>query len=134
MNLKDLYDIVQIQKEINIYQRKIICAREAAEKITASYSLTPGSGVGSKVENAVVDIAYYENLIADKKRELHILKTKLKQVIAGSPDPIVRAALSMRYDLVPGQTQPTWSQVALNMGTSADSIRMACKRYLKNIT
>lgn len=133
LKLKDFQNIIKIQNEIEVYRIRIRRARESAEKITPSYSFAPGGSFGSKVENAAVDVVYYEQLIAQRTRELFILRAQLLAVIRSCDDPIVRAALSLRFDIVPGQIQPTWVQVASAIGSSADCVRMACVRFLEKI-
>ena len=135
MNLKDLAKVVSLQRQIEVLEGKLQAAADASTKITASFSLAPGrSGDGCRLENAVDDILYFEDLIEQKKALLAQRRAELRKVIETCDDPCVAAALNLRYDILPHEIQPSWTEVAMSIGgVSADSIRKACVRFLERI-
>ena len=130
MKLKDLYKIKTLSAEIERYTEKARQAEERAEKITASFSSVPGgSSEGCKVENGAVEAVYYKNKI----NELRALRQSLQDAIYSCDDYLVKNALILRYDISIEEKPLTWSFLAIKYGTTPDSLRKACSRYLEKL-
>lgn len=135
MTLKDLHGAVGVWKDIEETKKKIEQAEAAKSKITASYSLAPGgAGDGQRLAKAIETIYQYELELVDKYTELFQKKLDIQRFLRSVDDPIIRLALQLKYD--PEKELLSWLQVAVRIygaGASADSIRMACKRYVESL-
>ena len=68
-----------------------------------------------------------------KAAELKKYHNNLLNIIYSCDDLLVKNALILRYDISPKEENPTWPYVARKLGTSPDSLRMACKRFLEKL-
>lgn len=131
MKLTDLYKIKSLRVEIARLNSKALEAKEKAEKTTASFSLIPGGGSsgGCRLENAALDEIDYKARAEKLSLELEALLS----AIYGCNDYLIKNALIERYDIRPEDERQSWKIIALDLGTTADSLRMACKRYIENL-
>ena len=136
MTLKDLHGAIAIWKEIDELKEKLEKAHSAAQKITAFYSLVPSpSKSGDGLARTCEMIVEYEMTLVDRYCKVYEEKLRLQRFFSSVEDPVIRTALELKYDPDEG-TFLSWLQVAQRIyggGATADSIRMACKRYVESL-
>ena len=93
--------------------------RSMAEKMTASYSLTPGGPHegSSKVENYALRLVELSDDIAESEGKLIEVLEETKRMISLAPDPLQRAVLTMYH--IEGRTA---EQTAYEVGYSLRQI------------
>lgn len=133
MTLKELHKVKGLYIELEVLKEKIEKARDNAQKVTTTFSLTPGGGQKdvSKLIESIVD---YEKELCAKYIQLYREKSKLQCFLNQIEDPIVATALTLKYDNDEGMDL-SWAQVARkvygNKVASGDSLRKACARYIE---
>ncbi|WP_368261264.1 RNA polymerase subunit sigma-24 [Eubacterium callanderi] len=130
MTKKELSQLFYLNREIEQNKKRLAELEEAAISCTAGEitGMPHGSGSVDKLGNYAAEIADLKALI-----ELNIQKcwyelNRINRYIQGVEDSFMRQVLTYRY--VNGLS---WNQIALSIGggNTADSVRMAHNRFLK---
>lgn len=130
MLLKELNSLFYIEQEIKEYKEKIVELREMAESISPNYSGMPRGGggkPGAKVENAVVAIVSYTEML-DKAIQTKVEQSKkIHEYILGVPDAQTRQIMFLRFVQC-----KSWGEIARKIGgnNTANGVRMRAIRYI----
>lgn len=130
MTKKELSQLYWLNREIEEDKRKLEELRSASEGGTAKITGMPHvTGNGKSMENYAILIAEQSDMIDLKTKQTIIEYNRLNRYIAEVDDSLMRQILSLRY--VNGLS---WLQIALHIGggNTADSVRMAHNRFLRN--
>lgn len=129
MNLHDLSQLYWLRREIKLDEERL---RELESR---AYN-APGSGAAgggrqpesSRTERYALELAAIHATVAAKQAQCVAERQRLETYIAGIDDSLTRQIYTLRF--VDGLT---WEQVAARIGggNTADSVRMACYRYLR---
>lgn len=130
MTLKELNALCYIEQEIQIYENKIIELREKAASISPNYSGMPnGSGSPTnKIENAVIDIVAYTEMLDKAKLEYIRQCRKIHEYILSVPDPQTRLIMTLRFI-----ERKSWGEIARKIGgnNTVSAVRMRVLRYIE---
>ena len=128
MTLKELSQLYYLNREIEMDQRRLreleAKALPGAQVITG---MPHGTGVVDKVGEYAAEIADLRGIIGAKHQQCLYERSRLERYIAGIDDSLLRQIFTYRF--INGLP---WHQVAacIGGGNTADSVRMACYRYL----
>ena len=128
MTLKELSQLYYLNREIEMDQQRLreleVKALPGAQVITG---MPHGSGVSDVVGRYAAEIADLRGIIEAKHQQCLYERSRLERYIAGIDDSLLRQILTYRF--INGLP---WHQVAacIGGGNTADSVRMACYRYL----
>ena len=128
MTLKELSQLYYLNWEIEMDQRRLreleAKALPGAQVITG---MPHGSGVSDVVGRYAAEIADLRGIIEAKHQQCLYERSRLERYIAGIDDSLLRQIFTYRF--INGLP---WHQVAacIGGGNTADSVRMACYRYL----
>ena len=129
MTLKELSQLYYLNREIEMDQQRLreleIKALPGAQVLTG---MPHGSGVSDVVGRYAAEIADLRGIIEAKHQQCLYERSRLERYIAGIDDSLLRQIFTYRF--VNGLP---WLQVAacIGGGNTADSVRVACKRYLE---
>lgn len=128
MTLKELSQFYYLNREIEMDQQRLreleVKALPGAQVITG---MPHGSGVSDVVGRYAAEIADLRGIIEAKHQQCLYERSRLERYIAGIDDSLLRQIFTYRF--INGLP---WHQVAacIGGGNTADSVRMACYRYL----
>ncbi len=128
MTLKELSQLYYLNREIEMDQQRLreleVKALPGAQVITG---MPHGSGVSDVVGRYAAEIADLRGIIEAKHQQCLYERSRLERYIAGIDDSLLRQIFTYRF--INGLP---WHQVAacIGGGNTADSVRMACYRYL----
>ena len=128
MTLKELSQLYYLNREIEMDQQRLreleVKALPGAQVITR---MPHGSGVSDVVGRYAAEIADLRGIIEAKHQQCLYERSRLERYIAGIDDSLLRQIFTYRF--INGLP---WHQVAActGGGNTADSVRMACYRYL----
>ena len=128
MTLKELSQLYYLNREIEMDQQRLreleVKALPGAQVITG---MPHGSGVSDVVGRYAAEIADLRGIIEAKHQQCLYERSRLERYIAGIDDSLLRQIFTYRF--INGLP---WRQVAacIGGGNTADSVRMACYRYL----
>lgn len=129
MTLKELSQLYYLNREIKTDQRRLqeleAKALPGAQVITG---MPHGTGAVDKVGNYAAEIADLRGILEAKHRRCLCERSRLERYIAGIEDSRLRQIFTCRF--IGGLS---WRQVAARIGggNTADSVRMACNRYIE---
>lgn len=129
MTLKELSQLYNLNREIEMDQKRL---RELEAKITPGAKVPDrmprATGAVDKVGYYAAEIADLRSIIETKCRQCFHERNRLERYIADIDNSLLRQIFTYRF--VNGLT---WDQVAacIGGGNTADSVRMACYRYIK---
>ena len=129
MTLKELSQLYYLNREIEMDQRRL---RELEAKALPGAQVLTGMPHGSNVADIVgryaAEIADLRGIIEAKHQQCLYERSRLERYIADIDDSLLRQVFTYRF--VNGLP---WLQVAacIGGGNTADSVRMACYRYLE---
>ena len=129
MTLKELSQLYYLNREIEMDQRRLreleARALPGAQVITG---MPHGSGVADIVGRYAAEIADLRGIIEAKHQQCLYERSRLERYIADIDDSLLRQIFTYRF--VNGLP---WLQVAacIGGGNTADSVRVACNRYLE---
>lgn len=129
MTLKELSQLYYLNREIEMDQRRL---RELEAKALPGAQVLTGMPHGSNVADIVgryaAEIADLRGIIEAKHQQCLYERSRLERYITGIDDSLLRQVFTYRF--VNGLP---WLQVAacIGGGNTADSVRMACYRYLE---
>lgn len=129
MTLKELSQLYYLNREIEMDQQRLreleIKALPGAQVLTG---MPHGSGVSDVVGRYAAEIADLRGIIEAKHQQCLYERSRLERYIAGIDDSLLRQIFTYRF--VNGLP---WLQVAacIGGGNTADSVRVACNRYLE---
>lgn len=131
MTLNELSQLYYLNREIEADKERLeeLRARTGAPASPSLSGMPHGSGDNSsKVEREALEVVSLEHLIESKIKRCKAERLRLEQFIAELPDSFTRLIFTYRF--VNGLP---WEQVAASIGggNTADSVRMACNRYIK---
>ncbi len=128
MTLKELSQLYYLTREIEMDERRLEELEAKLQPGGQSLSGMPrGTGVADKLGVYVAEIADLRSIIAAKRKQCIVERSRLERYIAGIRDSLMRQIFTYRFvDGLP------WEQVAARIGggNSADSTRKMCKRYI----
>lgn len=131
MTAKELTQIYYINKEIKMWRRELDRLRSKSllkgQKITG---MPHGSGGSDTTAQIAIEIADYENLIADAEYRAAVARNKIMNYINEIDDSFTRQIIFLRdVSCLP------WDVVAAEIGgdNTADGVRMFHKRYLEKL-
>ena len=129
MTKKELSQIYNLSKEINMKQEQLKRLEAIAESTTAQLSDMPhGSGVNDKIGKTVAEISDIKALIQLKIQEYWHEYNRLTRYINSIDDSLIRQIMTLRH--INGMK---WNAIANTIGgNTEDSIRKMHDRYLKN--
>lgn len=129
MTKKELSQIYNLSKEINMKQEQLKRLEAIAESTTAQLSDMPhGSGTSDKIGKTAAEIADIKALIQLKIQEYWHEYNRLTRYINDIDDSLIRQIMTLRY--INGMT---WNAVADTIGGNTDdSVRKMHDRYLLN--
>ena len=128
MTLKELSQLYYLNREIEMDQQRLreleVKALPGAQVITG---MPHGSGVSDVVGRYAAEIADLRGIIEAKHQQCLYERSRLERYTAGIDDSLLRQIFTYRF--INGLP---WRQVAacIGGGNTADSVRMACYRYL----
>lgn len=103
--------------------------RSLAQKVTPSYSQTPGgSGSGKALENAVAKIVEQEKIVASCCDELCVQLDEVRALISPLPYGPMRIVMQRRY-----LNYKKWGQVAADLGYTWQYVHELHSKALKKI-
>lgn len=129
MTLKELSQLYYLNREIEMDQRRLreleVRALPGAQVITG---MPHGSGVADIVGRYAAEIADLRGIIEAKHQQCLYERSRLERYIADIDDSLLRQIFTYRF--VNGLP---WLQVAACIGgnNTADSVRVACNRYIE---
>ena len=129
MTLKELSQLYWLNREIEMDQKRLqeleLKALPGSQVLTG---MPHAPGVVDKVGNYAVEIADLRGIIEAKHKLCLHERSRLERYISGIDDSLLRQVFTYRF--VNGLP---WLQVAacIGGGNTADSVRMACYRYLE---
>lgn len=132
MTIKELSQLYYLNREIEDCQKKLE-ELESQRGVSAVVidDMPHGKGPAkSRVEQLAAEIVDLQAIIHAKQIECLHERNRLERYIAEIPDSLTRQIFEYRFaNCLP------WHQVALHIGgdNTADSVRMACKRYLEKV-
>ncbi len=133
MRLRDFRGCSELKEQTEFLRRRIAALRSAAERAGSGiYTVHSGGRKSSRIEADVEKIEELEALLQqklDKYTALALEYEYIFQKMAGTPEgDYVARALTYKYlDMM------SWTQAAVKMHTTPDSLRIYCERYVKNI-
>lgn len=128
MTLKELSQLYYLNREIEIDQERLEALRvRASAPGSPSYDGMPKSpSFDNRLERLCAEIIDLEAIISAKVIQCVHERNRLERYIADIPDSFIRQIFQLRF--VNGLN---WQQVAASIGNNtADSVRMACNRYI----
>ncbi len=129
MTLKELSQLYYLNREIEMDQHRLreleLKALPGAQVITG---MPHGSSVADIVGRYAAEIADLRGIIEAKHQQCLYERSRLERYIAGIDDSLLRQIFTYRF--VNGLP---WLQVAacIGGGNTADSVRVACNRYIE---
>lgn len=128
MTLKELYQLRDLNREIDMLKRELAQLRASPPGLSAAkITAMPSGGYGNALEQYAAKVADLEAMIAQRAAQCLQERVKLEGYIRSIPDSLTRQIFTLRF--VGGLS---WTGVAVNIrGISADAARMICFRYLK---
>ena len=129
MTLKELSQLYYLNREIEMDQRRL---RELESKALPGAQVVTGvshgSGTADIVGRYAAEIADLRSIIEAKHQQCLCERRRLERYIADIDDSFLRQIFTYRF--VSGLP---WGQVAacIGGGNTADSVRVACYRYIK---
>ena len=116
-----------LRHEIELDRARLALLREKAEDPPSPNlsGMPHGESDGSRTQRYAEDIAELEYLIAQKIERCTAEQLRLERYIAAIPDSFTRQIFTLRF--VEGFS---WVCVANRIGTSEDSAKKTCYRYL----
>ena len=128
MTLKELSQLYYLKREIEMDERRLEELEAKLQPGGQNLSGMPhGTGVVDKLGIYVAEIADLRDIIAAKRKQCIVERSRLERYIAGISDSLMRQVFTYRF--VDGLS---WEQVAARIGggNSADSARKMCRRYI----
>lgn len=129
MTAKDLYQLGNLQAEIENDKKRLEELRAERENISPSLSGSGGSSrTDPKLEVLTAEIIDLEQLILDKQISCVRLQKRLERYIIEIPDSYLRTLFTLHF-----VQRKSYRQVARAVkGASPDSIRMMITRYIRS--
>lgn len=129
MTHKDLKQAYWLRGEIRRYEGKLRELRQMYLSASRMDGMPRGSGRGDKVADLAIRIADLEDTITDLRLQLIDAETEIMQYISTIDDSYIRQIIYCRHIGL-----MSWTKTAheIGGGNTADSCRMAYKRYMKN--
>lgn len=130
MTLKEISAYYIFRQRLIRYQNSLAALRAAAENITSRLDGTPSSGTATdRVSHYVGLIAQLEAEIEKKNKDMQEAKKAVLTYISKIADSYLQTIFLLRFIEC-----LSWADIAILVGNegAADSIRMACYRYLDN--
>lgn len=132
MTIKELSQVFELQREIDLYDQRIDALRARRTTINApAFDKEPGSRADpshSKIETLTAEIIDLEELLRLHRRQRVIELQRLERYIAGVDDTTVRQIMQLRFaELL------TWREVAARMGPcyTEDQLKKMLYRYVE---
>lgn len=128
MTLKELSQLYYLNREIERDQERLEKLRASASAPGApNYDGMPKNpSFENRLERYIAEIVDLEAIIQAKITQCLHERNRLERYIADIPDSFIRQIFQLRF--VNGLN---WQQVAASIGNNtADSVRMACNRYI----
>lgn len=130
IDIKDLYSLRHLRREIELDRARLALLREKAEDPPSPNmsGMPHGESDGSRTQRYAEDIAELEYLIAQKIECCAAEQLRLERYIANIPESFTRQIFTLRF--VEGLT---WRQCAGRLGSGNDekNISLICYRYLR---
>lgn len=130
MTLKEISQYYELRQKLTRYSNSLIALKSAAEKMTSRLDGMPRNGNGiDNVSYYVERIIQLEEKIESKNEELMEAKQEALDYISKIEDSYMQTVFLLRFIEC-----MSWGDIAISVGNegAADSIRMACYRYLDN--
>lgn len=130
MTIRELSQLYYLNREIDMDRRRL---EELEVKMQPGAQVLTGMPRGNKTSdrtgNYAAEIADLRGIIEAKHRQCLYERNRLERYITGIEDTLIRQIFTYRF--VNGLT---WNQVAHCIGgdCTADSVRMACNRFLEH--
>lgn len=130
MTLKELSQLYYLNREIERDKQRLDDLKSRSRSLPGSnLSGMPRGGAidGSNIDRYIAEIVDLEAIISAKITQCMHERNRLERYIADIPDSLTRMVFTLRF--INGLT---WVQVAMHIGggNTADSVRMACNRYI----
>lgn len=130
MTIKELSQVGNLQKEIDLYDRRIDALRAQRTAISApAFDKEPG-GHGdpthSKIETLTAEIIDLEELLRLHRRQRVIELQRLERYIGAVEDTTVRQIMQMKFAEL-----RTWQYIASRMHYSVEGAKRKLYRYLE---
>ena len=130
MTKKELSQLYWLNREIDMDMQRLRELEETALSPKAQQidGMPHNPGDGDALARLVAEIADLTAIIAAKQQQCIHERNRLERYIAVIPDSLTRQIFTLRF--VNGFS---WYQVAAHIGggNTADTVRMACNRYLE---
>ncbi len=111
------------EREIKRLEEDIACWKSRAERVTASYSLTPGHGGGDKIQTAVENVIEVHAMLYDKLIDAAELRKGIQVAIDTVQDARLRTLLEYRY--IDGRK---WEHIADDLSIDfRHTLRLHCR-------
>lgn len=132
MTVKELSQVYELQREINLYDRRIDDLRAQRTAISApAFDKEPagkndGPGRESKIERLTAEIIDLEEIIRLHRQQRILELQRLERYIGEVGDPVVRQIMQLRFaDL------RSWPEIAAEMHYTAEAVKKRLYRYLE---
>ena len=131
MTVKELSQVYELQREIEIYDRRIDELRAQRTAISApAFDKEPTGSHGdpshSKIETLTAEIIDLEELLRLHRRQRLIEHQRLERYVESVDDPVVRQIIQMRFAEL-----KSWPEVAKQMNYSVEGAKKRLYRYLE---
>lgn len=128
MTDKELKQTYYIRQEIELYERKLRELRSMSMTGSRTDGMPRGSSRGDRVADFAVKIADTERKLNDLQLKLISAEAEIMDFITGIDDSFIRQIIYCRMIL-----RYSWTRTAhkIGGGNTADSCRMAYKRYMR---
>lgn len=128
MTDKELKQTYYLRQEIELYERKLRELRSMSMTGSRTDGMPRGRGRGDRVADTAVKIADTERKLNDLQLKLISAEAEIMDFITGVDDSFIRQIIYCRFIL-----RYSWTRTAhkIGGGNTADSCRMAYKRYMR---
>lgn len=132
MTVKELSQVYELQREIEIYDRRIDDLRAQRTAIQApGFDAEPSGkndspGRENKIETLTAEIIDLEELLRLHRRQRLIEHQRLERYVESVDDPVVRQIILMRFAEL-----KSWPEVAGQMNYSVEAVKKRLYRYLE---
>ena len=127
MTKEELKQIYYLNKEIKMWQRELDAIEcKSLIKGQVLTGMPFGSGVSDPTFNIVAEREKYRKIIEGKLAEVQVLRRKIIEYIDSIDDSLLRQIMFLR-----NVSCMTWGQVATELNTTVDSVKLKYSRHFK---
>lgn len=124
---EELKQIYYLNKEIKMWQRELDAIEcKSLIKGQVLTGMPFGSGVSDPTFNIVAEREKYRKIIEGKLAEVQVLRRKIIEYIDSIDDSLLRQIMFLR-----NVSCMTWGQVATELNTTVDSVKLKYSRHFK---